>query len=215
MKRNIGDEIKNGAVLIERMNGQLWKIRCKCGKEFIAQPSDSNGRCRECAMKLVGLGNTKHGESPKSCHNASRLYTIWDNMRSRCNNSNNPKYKDYGGRGISVCKEWDDYDSFKNWALENGYTDDLSIDRIDVNGNYEPVNCRWITQKKQCRNKRTNHLITYNGETKTIAEWAEETGIPYHTLKRRINKYNFSPEEALTIKPKKGNNQNLRNGVNE
>lgn len=212
MKRNIGDEIKNGGILVERVNGQLWKIRCKCGAEFVAQPSYSNGRCRECAMKFVGLGNTKHGESPRSGKNASRLYTIWDNMRSRCNNKNNPNYADYGGRGISVCKEWDDYSTFKNWALENGYTDDLSIDRIDVNGGYLPDNCRWVTQKKQCRNKRTNHLITYNGKTKTIAEWSEETGIPSSTIKQRINRYHFSPEEALTIKPKKGNNQNLRSG---
>ena len=215
MKRNVGDEIRNGAVLIERVNGQLWKIRCKCGKEFIAQPSDSNGRCRECAMKLVGLGNTKHGESPRPGKNASRLYAIWDNMRSRCNNSNNPKYKDYGGRGISVCQEWDDFSTFKEWALENGYRDNLSIDRIDVNGGYSQENCRWATQKDQSRNTRVNHFVTYNGETKTIAEWAEIKDIPYHTLKHRINKYGFTAEEALTIPVKIGNNQKLRHRTPE
>lgn len=213
MKRNVGDVIKNGAVLVERINGQLWKIRCKCGEEFIAQPSDSNGRCRKCAMELVRFGNTKHGESPKLGKNASRLYTIWDNMRSRCNNKKNPNYVDYGGRGISVCKEWDDYSAFKNLALENGYTDDLTIDRIDVNGNYSPANCRWVTQKDQCRNKRTNRFITYKGETRTIAEWSELTGIPYHTLKSRINVYHFTPEDALTIKPRRGNNQNIRSAA--
>lgn len=170
MKRNVGDEIRNGAVLIERVNGQLWKIRCKCGKEFIAQPSDSNGRCRECAMELVYKGNRKHGESPNTNKNATRLYGIWENMRARCGNKKNPNYKDYGGRGITVCDEWSEYTAFKNWALKNGYNPSLTIDRIDVNGNYCPENCRWATQKEQCRNTRFNHLLTYNGETKTLAE---------------------------------------------
>lgn len=210
MRRNVGDEIRNGAVLIERVNGQLWKIRCKCGKEFIAQPSDSNGRCRECAMELVYKGNRKHGESPNTNKNATRLYGIWENMRARCGNKKNPNYKDYGGRGITVCDEWSEYMAFKNWALKNGYNPSLTVDRIDVNGNYCPENCRWATQKEQCRNTRFNHLLTYNGETKTLAEWSEISGIPYHALKNRINRYGFTPEEALTIPVKRGNNQKTR-----
>lgn len=197
-KRKPGDVI-NGAVLIERINGRLWKIRCKCGNEFIAQPSDSNGLCRSCAMKKLSEERTMHGESPtKGKRNASKLYSVWLNMRSRCYNPKNKKYKDYGGRGISICSDWDDFLKFKKWSLENGFDESLTIDRINNNGNYCPENCRWINQKEQMRNTRVNHLLTYNGETKTMAEWSETTGIKYHTLKQRINKYGYSVERSLT-----------------
>ena len=212
-KRMSGDEIKNGGILVERVNGQLWKIRCNCGTEFVAQPSDSNGRCRKCAMAIVANKNRKHGESPNLRKNASRLYGIWLGIHSRCNTKPNPNYSDYGGRGICVAEEWNDYLNFKQWALANGYTENLSIDRIDVDGNYEPSNCRWATQTEQMRNTRRNHLLTYNEQTKTIAEWSEITGIPYHTIKDRINRYGFTAEEALTIPAKIGNNQKLRGGT--
>lgn len=196
-KRSVGDNI-NGAILVERINGQRWKMRCQCGNIFISQPSDTSGRCRECGYKYLSEIRAVHNESPKEGKNASRLYNIWDNMRSRCNNSKNPNYYNYGGRGIKICKEWDDYLTFKEWAISSGYADFLSIDRIDVNGDYSPYNCRWSTQKEQCRNKRTNHCLTFNGETKTMAEWAEITGLPYHTIKARINRYGYSVEKALT-----------------
>lgn len=131
-------------------------------------------------------------------------------MRSRCNNPKSHEYRLYGGRGISVCKEWDNYLDFKEWSTTHGYANDLTIDRIDVNGDYCPQNCRWVTWKEQGRNKRANHMLTYNGVTKTMVEWSEETGIPYHTLKGRINCYHFSVEEALTLPVHNGNNQTLR-----
>jgi len=122
-------------------------------------------------------------------------------MKSRCNNKNNPVYMLYGGRGISVCDEWNEFKAFKEWAMNNGYSDQLTIDRINVNGNYEPDNCRWATQKEQCRNKRDNHYLTFQGETKTLIEWSELVGIRQETIRHRINDYGYTVEEALTLRP--------------
>lgn len=125
----------------------------------------------------------------------SRIYRIWTLMNQRCKNQKLGYFDSYGGRGISVCEEWRKFEVFAEWAMENGYQDDLSIDRIDVNGNYEPNNCKWSTALEQARNTRRNRFITINGELKTIAEWSELSGISYHTLKRRI--YTECKEEDL------------------
>ena len=122
-------------------------------------------------------------------------------MKSRCYNPSSTSYKNYGARGITVDAVWEhDFIAFKNWAIENGYSDELTIDRIDVDGNYEPSNCRWATYEQQANNKRNNHLITYNNETHTIAEWSRITGIKYDTIERRINRSKWSVEKALTYK---------------
>lgn len=133
-----------------------------------------------------------------------KLYETWLNIKARCFNLNNPRFSNYGGRGIIVCDEWkNDFLSFKNWALHNGFSNVLTLDRIDVNGNYEPGNCRWISNKQQQNNRRDNIFLTYNSKTQTLAEWSEEIGIPYKTLQGRLNK-GMSIEMALTtpIKPK-------------
>lgn len=129
-----------------------------------------------------------------------RLYSIWHNMKSRCYYRKSEKYKDYGGRGIIVCDEWrNNFQAFYDWAMSHGYADDLTIDRKDVNGNYEPSNCRWVTQKEQHNNTRKNHYITYNGETKTAAEWARQYGIHRCVLNNRIRRgWNF--EKAISVK---------------
>ena len=127
--------------------------------------------------------NWVHGKEPK------RLYFAWSNMRRRCYQKQNEKYASYGGRGIKVCDEWlHSFPAFREWALANGYKDNLTLDRIDANGNYEPSNCRWETQKTQQNNRRNNHRIEYNGETHTLAEWSEITGIPHYTISRREKK---------------------------
>lgn len=118
-----------------------------------------------------------------------RIYKIYQHMKERCYNSNSESYNRYGGRGIKICDEWiKSYKAFNEWAMSNGYRDDLSIDRIDVNGNYEPSNCRWATNKEQQNNKRNNFYIEYKGERKTLQQWSEEYGLCPDTIKRRLNR---------------------------
>lgn len=135
----------------------------------------------------------KHGLSN------SRLYRIWRGIINRCENPNRKAYPRYGGRGIKMCDEWRDFINFYDWAIANGYQDNLTIDRIDNNGNYEPLNCRWATVKEQCRNQRTNRLITINGETKCLKEWCEIYKISYKTVHARIHRDNWSVIHALTV----------------
>lgn len=134
----------------------------------------------------------------------TRLYRIWQKMKARCYNPNHNFYERYGGRGISICEEWlHDFKAFKAWALRSGYSDELSIDRIDVNGNYTPFNCRWVNAKVQANNTSRNHFITYNGETKTLSEWAESLGINKNTLHVRIDVRGWSIERAFQTIPDK------------
>lgn len=136
----------------------------------------------------------KHGQT------GTRLYRIWKAMKTRCYNSNFPRYKDYGGRGIAICSEWlNDPCSFFEWAKSNGYNDNLTIDRIDNDGDYTPNNCRWTTKKQQNNNRRTNRFFTFCGVTKTIAQWAEETGINQFTLYDRLE--HGWPDDKMFVKP--------------
>ena len=127
----------------------------------------------------------------------TRLYRIWLQIKNRCFNSNTRRYRDYGGRGITMCDEWkNNFKSFYEWSMSHGYSDELTIDRIDNNGNYEPSNCRWVTVKVQNRNARSNHLITYKGETHCIADWADITGLSSTCICNRI-KYGWNVERIL------------------
>ena len=125
-----------------------------------------------------------------------KCMTAYQNMKERCYNKNFIEYKNYGGRNIKICKEWlNDYRAFYEWAINNGYDNNLTIDRIDVNGDYEPTNCRWITKQKQAYNKRNSKYITYKGEIKTLAEWSKELNISQQTLRYRI--MNWDIERAF------------------
>lgn len=208
-KYHEGEHINNYTLIKRLEGGQKWLCECDCGEHFVNQISSSQAMCAKCSRKNAGNKIAKHGESNR---NKTRLYNIWLGMRNRCLNPRNNGYEYYGGRGIKVCDEWNDYATFKEWAVNNGYADNLSIDRIDVNGNYEPCNCRWATQLMQSNNKCNSLLITYNRETHTIAEWARMTGIKYKTLKNRIKVHGWSIEDALTIQPIIGNNQKTRKG---
>lgn len=161
----------------------MWLCKCECGKNTVV----SNSRLKKGITKSCGCYRaeikTKHG-----MHD-TRLNRIWRNLKKRCNNSNHRDYNRYGGRGIKVCAEWqEDFVNFYNWAMANGYNENLTLDRMDNNGNYEPSNCRWTTPKTQNNNKRNNHYVLYNGEKLTIAQVAEKTGLPYTTVLNKINK---------------------------
>jgi hypothetical protein len=125
--------------------------------------------------------NTSHNESK------TRLYRTWKGIRGRCNNQNSKDYKHYGGRGIGLCAEWQEFEAFRDWALSNGYSDDLSIDRIDNDKGYSPDNCRWATQTEQTNNKSNNLHIEYRGETKTLAEWCRCLNLKYNIIHSRLN----------------------------
>lgn len=128
----------------------------------------------------------------------SRIYRIYRDMKDRCLNQNSSAYKDYGGRGIKICDEWkNDFLLFYNWAINNGYKETLTIDRINNNGNYEPSNCRWATILQQANNKRNCLYIEYNGERKTAEQWAKEYGLLGATLRNRIKK-GWTAEKAIT-----------------
>lgn len=140
----------------------------------------------------------------------SRLYSIWRAMKTRCYNPNSKAYPRYGGRGITVCDEWlDSFEAFRDWALANGYRDDLTIDRVDSNGPYAPENCRWATYKEQANNTRRNRIITVNGERLTIAAASEKFNLNPFLLYDRISRLGWSAERAIftparTINKQKG-----------
>ena len=166
------------------------KICPVCGKEFQAKKKTQIFCSVACSsinqQSCLDRNNTK-----------KRLHQIWSNMKTRCYNTKAFAYKDYGGRGITVCKEWkDSFVTFYNWALSNGYTNDLSIDRINVNGNYEPNNCRWATVWEQAVNRRDNRFITCNGETLTIGQWARKVNLTWDIIDWRL-RIGWTPEEAL------------------
>lgn len=140
----------------------------------------TNTLCK--GYKIVKLGSSTHNDTK------TRLFKIWSGMKERCYRVNHKHYKNYGGRGIEICTEWkDDYLTFKQWALCNGYKENLTLDRINVNGNYEPQNCRWITVKEQMNNKRNNHLIKIEGKMLTISQISEKYNIPKSTVRWRDN----------------------------
>lgn len=142
------------------------------------------------------IKNTTHGDSN------SRLYGIWNGMKCRCLNENQLSYMNYGGRGITICKDWlDSYENFKKWSTENGYSEELTLDRVDVNGNYCPENCRWVSQEVQNANKRNSNTTTLKafGEEKTLIEWSHDKRcvVSLMCLKYRVFA-KWEPEKALT-----------------
>lgn len=176
----------------------LWLCKCECGNECKVEAY----RLRNGHTKSCGCITKKHGFF------GTRIYKIWDSMKQRCFNPNNNAYNNYGGRGITVCNDWkNDFMSFYEWSINNGYSDNLTIDRINVNGNYEPSNCRWSDDIVQHNNTRKNPRIEYNGEIHTIPEWSRIIGLNVNTIKARIFKYHWSIEDALTTPPNKGNNK--------
>lgn len=159
-----------------------WMCQCDCGNfKKVRADSLKNGAIRSCGclkkeMDEVNLTKgyarqTRNARGYVSGH--TRLYGIWQKMRKRCQDPSDLRFERYGGRGIKVCDEWNDFGTFHDWAVNNGYADDLTIDRIDNDGDYEPSNCRWATSKEQSNNRSTNVNITIGNTTKTLTEWCE------------------------------------------
>lgn len=174
----------------------MWRCKCDCGKETVVRGDHlRSGRIRSCGCFLSDTA-----KDTRSIHNESKthLYGVWSAMKHRCNNPNATHYEDYGGRGISVCDEWrSDYTAFRNWALLTGYQEGLTIDRIDNNGNYCPENCRWVTSVAQANNRRSNIMVTFNGETHNLKQWSDILGIRYGKLHQRFAA-GWTPEKAFT-----------------
>ena len=155
-----------------------WKCVCECGAEKIVEGYQlRSGKTKSCGCCR---GNTKHGQSN------TRLYRIWKDMKTRCLNPNHDGYERYGGRGITICAEWLSFEKFYEWAIENGYNDNLTIDRINNELGYEPTNCRWETMETQANNRRSNINIEIGGILHTVAEWSKKTGMRYDDIYRQF-----------------------------
>lgn len=183
-----------------RKNGRhnaTFNCLCDCGSTVTVDAARlKNGNTTSCGCKqleLISSLNKTHGKSK------TRLYGIWERIKQRCNNQNTDCYKYYGARGIQMCDEWmNSYEKFEEWAICNGYGEQLTIDRINTNDSYCPKNCRWVSRKVQANNRRPNRMISYRGKTQTLAAWSSETGIQRQTIIRRIDGLGWSVEDALT-----------------
>lgn len=174
----------------------MWRCRCDCGAEKIVHgtslKSGTSTMCRHCSdrsHKPRSHGLTHHP-----------LYRIWQRIKSSTTNPNHQDYEWYGAKGVRVCEEWfHDFAKFYEWSIANGYQPGLTIDRTDVNGHYEPSNCRWVSFKEQTLNRTDNVYLTHGGVTRTIKEWSQITGIKSVTLYARANK-GWPPDKILSTK---------------
>ena len=171
----------------------FYLCKCDCGNTIIVNGNHLKRNYTQscgCVKRDSSLIKGKIG---------NRLYITYKNMLNRCYKKTDKRYNNYGGRGIKVCSEWrKSFDNFFNWAIQNNYADNLTLDRIDVNGNYEPSNCRFATITEQCNNRRSNINITYQNQTKTLKEWCKEKNLKYSTIRTRIVELGWSIEDAFT-----------------
>jgi len=184
----------------------MWKCKCSCGNTTIVRGADlRNKKIKSCGclknettsiiFKTHGLSNIK-------------LYDVWIKMKSRCKNKNDKDYSNYGGRGIKVIDSWENnFKNFYEWSIKNGYKEKLTIERIDVNGNYDPENCTFIKNELQSLNRRNTKKYTYKNETKDTRYFSEKYNINYYTLRTRLIKYNWCIEKAIETISVKGRNQ--------
>lgn len=181
---------------INKQKNTVWNCVCECGNTTkVVGVELTCGHTRSCAclsMDRLLERSTKHGLAD------TPIYKIWQGIKDRCTNPNNPKYKNYGGRGIKVCDKW--LESFENFYtdMKDRPSPRHTVDRIDVNGNYEPSNCRWATPKEQANNSRRNHTVTYKGASHTLAEWENIVNIKQSTIKQRLRR-GWSVDKALNF----------------
>jgi hypothetical protein len=182
--------------IISNKSRRMFRCQCECGNISEVQLwCLKNGHSTSCGCnqkRRASIANTKHGltEHP--------LYCTWKNMKKRCNNPNASEYMNYGGRGIRVCEEWsNNFQSFYSWAISNGWSKELSIDRIDTNGNYYPENCRWSNTKTQMNNTTKNHYIKYNENTYTLSTLAKHLNIPYNIVRYKLSNCGWNVEQLI------------------
>jgi len=174
---------------LDKYGSSMWLCQCECGtKEIVRRYDLRRGLTKSCGCLRKELLIT-HGMTNTT------IYAVWKSMRRRCNKPNDPGYKNYGGRGITICRRWDKFENF--YADMGDKPKGLSIERVDNYGNYEPSNCKWATREEQDRNKRNNRIIKYEGREQCLTDWARESGINYRTLCSRLNKY--PPHIAFNI----------------
>jgi hypothetical protein len=181
--------------VLSHAGGRGWRCRYECGTEKVVDGNSlRSGRSCRCIKCHASSGlRTTHGQKK------TRLYTIWSRMIGRCENSNDEAYPRYGGRGILINPAWrQSFETFRDWALANGYDETLTIDRRDNDGNYEPANCRWATYAEQSRNTSRNRPIEYQGRTVLVCDLAIEVGLPQDILKNRIFRYGWTVDEAVS-----------------
>mgnify|MGYP000935003826 CR=1 FL=1 len=182
----------------------VWLCKCDCGKKHIVSGENlKSGGVKSCgcyAKEISSKVHKKHGLSQ------TKLFNVWHGIKKRCLTKSDKHYKDYGGRGITICDEWkNNFIIFYNWSMKNGYKDGLTIDRINNNGNYEPSNCRWTTLRVQANNRRSNVLVTYKGETLTLTQMARKYNISFGMLRTRLKK-KIDIKTAITM-PSSPNNR--------
>lgn len=170
---------------IDSHGATMWSCQCDCGEITRTRGSHLKGGAVNSCRCGIGIAAVKKWTT----HNGSKtpLYRRWQAMKARCNNPNSEEYHNYGGRGIVVCDRWMRFENFRD-DMADTFRPELEIDRRNTDGNYEPLNCRWITQVAQQRNKRTNHHVTIAGITKLLIEWSEETGIKANTILTRVRR---------------------------
>lgn len=176
-----------------------WVCKCECGNsKLVRSDSLKSGDVQSCGCLKKEQDRINLTTHHRHFGSGTRLYHEWQHIKYRCLNENSNNYDRYGGRGIKVCDEWQErFESFRDWALENGYSDDLTIDRIDVNGNYEPKNCQWIPLEEQANNRTTTVWVSWNGKTQNLTQWADELGFNRGTLNSRYNREGLRPPELF------------------
>lgn len=191
---SIGDQFEDLTVISDwySIDGARYTdVKCKCGKQLSRRLSDLNNgkskRCASCACKK------RYGDFPRDANNPT--YRSWQAMRTRCNNPNRKAYKDYGGRGITVCERWD---SYKNFVEDMGERPEgKTLDRMDNDGNYEPDNCRWATRQEQSENTRRTRLIEYTGKSQSLRTWCRELDLNYKAIWNRLYQQKWSVKRAF------------------
>lgn len=186
----------------------MWKCKCDCGNEHVVSGGNlKSGDVKSCGCLAHEVCTQRGYDSAKHGMTHTHIYCVWGLMKRRCYSKNNDNYDSYGGRGIRVCDEWlgpDGFINFYNWSIQNGYRDDLQIDRINNDGDYTPENCRWTTNKVNMRNRRVNHIINTPWGQMTIADFAERINGDYDLVYAQVVK-GLHPIEWIAEKYKDTN----------